>query len=76
MKLTKFIGRCPGMFYIAAIFDLVGIILLLIGIFANLSIWDFLIYTGAIVIAFSLIFWVLWYTFNVRVSFKEMELVL
>lgn len=74
MKLTQAIGRCVPAFYIAVIFDLVGILLLLLGIFASFSTWDFFIYTGAIIIALSLVFWVLWYTFNVEISYKELEL--
>ncbi|KAG8548672.1 hypothetical protein GDO81_024634 [Engystomops pustulosus] len=74
MKSPKFIGRCTPIFLIALLFDLVGVILLLVGIFAPYSYWDFYIYTGAIIIALSLVFWVLWYTFNVVVSHKELDL--
>ncbi|KAG8446044.1 hypothetical protein GDO86_013786 [Hymenochirus boettgeri] len=74
MKRSKIVGRCYLLFVIAIIFDLVGIILLLIGICANLAAWDFYIYTGATVIALSLVFWMLWYTGNVEISYKELGL--
>uniref|UniRef100_A0A8C9MJY9 Uncharacterized protein n=1 Tax=Serinus canaria TaxID=9135 RepID=A0A8C9MJY9_SERCA len=29
--------------------------------------WDFFVYGGALLLAFSLVFWVFWYTFNIEV---------
>ncbi|OCT60759.1 hypothetical protein XELAEV_18046781mg [Xenopus laevis] len=76
MKFGKVIGRCSFLFFFGIIFDVVGLVLLLIGIFASFTAWDFYIYTGAIIIALSLVFWILWYTGNVEISNKELELIL
>ncbi|MEE6526077.1 hypothetical protein FKM82_026488 [Ascaphus truei] len=76
MRLSRVAGRCRAILLIALIFDIVGIILLLCGLFAHFESWDFFIYTGAVTIALSLVFWMLWYTFNVEVSYKELGLAL
>ncbi|KAJ8246379.1 hypothetical protein GJAV_G00267110 [Gymnothorax javanicus] len=73
---TKCIGRCVPMFAFAIIIDIAGLVLLLIGIFANLRLegrfyGDFLIYTGAILIFLSLFWWIMWYTGNVEISYEE-----
>ncbi|NWU91807.1 TM238 protein, partial [Upupa epops] len=60
-------GRCPMILLLALLFDVVGLIILFVGIFAPLSFWDFFIYSGALLIASSLIFWIFWYTFNIEV---------
>uniref|UniRef100_W5NMJ6 Transmembrane protein 238 n=1 Tax=Lepisosteus oculatus TaxID=7918 RepID=W5NMJ6_LEPOC len=72
------IGKCIPLFILGIVFDVIGITLLLIGIFANVQLrgmffGDFLIYTGAIVIFLSLIWWILWYTGNIEVSMEELE---
>ncbi|NXG72360.1 TM238 protein, partial [Baryphthengus martii] len=65
-------GRCPVILLLAVLCDVIGLIILFVGIFAPLSSWDFFVYTGALLIAFSLLFWIFWYTFNIKVSFKEL----
>ncbi|NXX46695.1 TM238 protein, partial [Tricholaema leucomelas] len=67
-------GRCPLILLLAVLCDVVGLIILFVGIFAPLSFWDFFVYVGALLLAFSLLFWVFWYTFNIEVSFKELGL--
>ncbi|XP_041832588.1 transmembrane protein 238 [Melanotaenia boesemani] len=72
MDVMRCIGSCLPLFLLAIIFDVLGLILLFIGIFANLSIGDrfygdFLIYSGSLIIFFSLGFWLMWYVGNVRV---------
>ncbi|NXR06030.1 TM238 protein, partial [Semnornis frantzii] len=67
-------GRCPVILLLAVLCDLLGLITLLVGIFSPLSFWDFFVYLGALLLAFSLLFWVFWYTFNIEVSFKELGL--
>ncbi|XP_063098682.1 transmembrane protein 238-like [Cavia porcellus] len=67
-------GRCVLIPIIGLLFDTVGLILLLVGIFAPLDFWDFLVYTGALFLAFSLLFWVFWYTFNVEVPLEKLDL--
>ncbi len=61
------------LFLIAVVFDVIGLILLFVGIFANLRYdgrfyGDFLIYTGALIVFFSLAFWLMWYVGNVPVA--------
>ncbi|NWI71902.1 TM238 protein, partial [Todus mexicanus] len=67
-------GRCPVILLVAVLFDVVGLITLFVGIFAPLSFWDFFVYSGALLLAFSLVFWVFWYTFNIEISLKELGL--
>ncbi|XP_039595205.1 transmembrane protein 238-like [Polypterus senegalus] len=74
---TKCMSRCFALFWLGIGFDVVGFILVLIGIFANVQydgrfFGDFLIYTGAILIFLSLIWWILWYTGNIEVSLEEL----
>ncbi|XP_078506991.1 uncharacterized protein LOC144767430 [Lissotriton helveticus] len=71
-------GRCAGIFWLAVIFDLGGIALLLLGIFANLqvdgrSFGEFLIYSGGIVVFFSLLWWLAWYSGNLEISLEDLQ---
>uniref|UniRef100_A0A8C7GPD4 Transmembrane protein 238 n=1 Tax=Oncorhynchus kisutch TaxID=8019 RepID=A0A8C7GPD4_ONCKI len=67
------IGGCVPLFFLAIGFDVIGFIILFIGIFANLRIdgmfyGDFLIYSGSIIIFISLAWWIMWYVGNIQVS--------
>ncbi|KAM4531173.1 transmembrane protein 238 [Odontesthes bonariensis] len=73
MDNIRCIGSCLPLFFMAVAFDITGLVLLFVGIFANLRLdgrfyGDFLIYTGSLIIFFSLGFWLIWYLGNVRVS--------
>ncbi|KPP63129.1 transmembrane protein 238-like [Scleropages formosus] len=67
------LGRCSCAFWLAVAFDLLGLVVLLLGVFANLFFYDFLIYAGAIIIFLSLIWWVFWYTGNMEVPPDELQ---
>ncbi|NXK39654.1 TM238 protein, partial [Piprites chloris] len=67
-------GRCAVITLVAVLCDVVGLILLLLGVLAPISSWDFFVYLGALLLAFSLVFWIFWYTFNIEVPFRELGL--
>uniref|UniRef100_A0A8D2B7W7 Transmembrane protein 238 like n=1 Tax=Sciurus vulgaris TaxID=55149 RepID=A0A8D2B7W7_SCIVU len=67
-------GRCVFFLVIALLCDALGLVILLLGIFATLNYWDFLVYTGALILALSLLFWIAWYTFNIEVPLEKLDL--
>ncbi|KAG3269995.1 hypothetical protein H1C71_022840 [Ictidomys tridecemlineatus] len=67
-------GRCVFILVIALLCDAAGLVVLLLGIFATLNYWDFLVYTGALILALSLLFWIAWYSFNIEVPLEKLDL--
>lgn len=68
-------NRCTTLFLsLALVLDLVGLLLLLVGIFAPLSFWDFFVLSGPLLMFLSLIFWIFWYMGNLTVSEEELDL--
>lgn len=68
-------NRCTNVFLsIAVILDVVGLLLLLVGIFAPLSFWDFFVLSGPLLIFLSLILWIFWYLGSLTVSEEELDL--
>lgn len=68
-------NKCTVLFAsLAVILDVAGLIILLVGIFAPLTFWDFFIFSGSLLIFFSLIPWIFWYMSNLTVSEEELNL--
>ncbi|XP_068097161.1 transmembrane protein 238 [Hyperolius riggenbachi] len=72
------LARCRLALLFAVLMDLIGVISLLVGIFADLQLngqdfGDLLIYTGAILVFVSLIGWIFWYTGNIEISLEELQ---
>lgn len=67
------VGRCKCAFWFAVFHDILGLFILLAGVFWDIFFHDFLIYAGAVIIFLSLIWWVFWYTGNIEVPPEELE---
>ncbi|XP_032692152.1 LOW QUALITY PROTEIN: proline-rich protein 36-like [Lontra canadensis] len=65
------LGRCRHFFWLGVVFDTVGATLLFTGVFARLLFYDLLLYLGSIIIFFSLLWWVFWYTGNIELTVEE-----
>ncbi|KAF4085148.1 hypothetical protein AMELA_G00114110 [Ameiurus melas] len=72
-KSGRGVGRCKFSFWFAVFHDVLGLLILLSGVFWDIFFNDFLIYSGAVVIFLSLIWWVFWYTGNIEVPPAELE---
>lgn len=73
------LAHCKVALAFAVIFDLVGVMVLLAGVFVPLEVkgrdfGDLLVYTGALLVLMSLGGWVMWYSGNIEglTSRKEM----
>lgn len=69
MELKKVIGQCAPLFFLAVTLDLVGFVLLLVGLCASPQLGgrcygDFLALTGAVLMFYGLGMWVMWHTGN------------
>ncbi|XP_069341794.1 uncharacterized protein [Eulemur rufifrons] len=65
------LGRCRHFFWLGVIFDAVGVAVLFTGVFCNLLFYDTLVYLGSIIIFFSLLWWISWYTGNIELLPEE-----
>ncbi|XP_045442481.1 transmembrane protein 238-like [Pipistrellus kuhlii] len=67
-------GRCALLLVLALLLDALGLVLLLVGILAALDYWDFLIYSGSLILLFSLLFWIIWYSVNIGLPLEKLDL--
>ncbi len=67
------VGRCKFSFWFAVAHDILGVLIIMVGVFAGLVIHDLFIYAGGIIIFLSLIWWVFWYAGNIDVPPEELE---
>jgi len=65
-------GRCALFLVLAILCDVVGLVILLVGIFAPISFWDFFVLSGPLLIFISLVFWIFWYLGNLTVPYAEL----
>lgn len=73
MMALRCIGSCLPLFVMAIVFDILGVVLLFVGILGNVRMrgvfyGDFLIHTGALVLFASLALWLMWYVGNITVK--------
>lgn len=67
------VGRCKCSFWFAVAHDILGVLIMMVGVFGGLVIHDLFIYVGAIIIFLSLIWWVFWYSGNIDVPPEELQ---
>lgn len=67
------VGRCKCSFWFAVAHDILGVLIMMVGVFGGLVIHDLFIYAGALIIFLSLIWWVFWYSGNIDVPSEELE---
>ncbi|KAF3692035.1 Transmembrane protein 238 [Channa argus] len=65
------VPHCKVALVFAVLLDLLGVLSLLMGVFAPLKIQgkdfgDFLVYTGALLVIMSMACWVMWYSGNIE----------
>lgn len=65
------LGRCRHFFWLGVVFDTVGVAVLFTGVFADVLFYDMLLYLGSIIIFFSLLWWVSWYTGNIELLSED-----
>lgn len=73
------LSHCKLALVFAVLMDLLGVISMLLGVFATLEIQgrdfgDLLVYTGALLVLFSVGGWVLWYSGNIEGLTSKKEL--
>ncbi|KAK2844699.1 hypothetical protein Q5P01_011358 [Channa striata] len=65
------VPHCKLALIVAVLLDLLGVLSLLMGVFAPMEIQgkdfgDFLVYTGALLVILSMAGWVMWYSGNIE----------
>ncbi|KAF7655549.1 hypothetical protein LDENG_00054400 [Lucifuga dentata] len=71
MDYSVYVGRCQTFFHLAVLLDVAGLLIFFVGLFAPLRFWDFLIFSGPLVVFLSLVFWIFWYLGNIEVPAEE-----
>lgn len=66
-KEEEILGHCNYFFFLAVLFDVVGISLMVAGVFSAERYWDMLLYLGACFYFMSLLWWVCWFSGNIKV---------
>lgn len=72
-EIVSGVGRCKCAFWFAVAHDILGVLIMMVGVFGGLVIQDLFIYAGAIIIFLSLIWWVFWFSGNIDVPPEELE---
>ncbi|XP_010729121.2 transmembrane protein 238 [Larimichthys crocea] len=67
------VGRCKCSFWFAVFHDILGVFIMMVGVFGGLVVHDLFIYAGALIIFLSLIWWVFWYSGNIDVPPEDLE---
>lgn len=67
------VGRCKCSFWFAVAHDVLGVFIIMVGVFGGLIVHDLFVYVGSIIIFLSLIWWVFWYSGNIDVPPEELE---
>ncbi|KAJ0015749.1 hypothetical protein NQD34_014039 [Periophthalmus magnuspinnatus] len=72
-KIYGGVGRCKCSFWFAVAHDILGVFIIMIGVFGGLAVHDLFVYTGAIIIFLSLIWWIFWYSGNIDVPPEDLQ---
>lgn len=72
-KVYDGVGRCKCSFWFAVAHDILGVFIIMVGVFGGLAVHDLFVYAGAIIIFLSLIWWVFWYSGNIDVPPEDLE---
>ncbi|XP_053708363.1 transmembrane protein 238-like [Synchiropus splendidus] len=67
------VGRCKCSFWFAVAHDILGVFIMMVGLFGGLVVHDLFIYAGGIIIFLSLIWWLFWYSGNIDVPPEDLE---
>ncbi|KAJ0060231.1 hypothetical protein NL108_004077 [Boleophthalmus pectinirostris] len=71
-KVYGGVGRCKCSFWFAVAHDILGVFIIMVGVFGGLAVHDLFVYAGAIIIFLSLIWWIFWYSGNIDVPPEDL----